>query len=311
MKLLGSTTSCLELIAQRPRSWDESRLLVYDRSSGDVRHCVSPRLPAELTRASWWSRTTRASCPRGFRSSGRGARSSCSSDATRTALGSAARPTRGCVRAAGTALSSCSSTWEKGRWLLRLEGDPAGEAPLPPYITEPLADPTRYQTVYAEEANSAAAPTASLHFTPEAARAARHRVRDAPRGAGYVPAGRRRRPRRERNCSGTPSGLRRGTDRRRRPRAGRRHDDSSRAQVDRARGSARGRTSLFITPGFQFQRVDALLTNFHLLGPRCLRSSWPSPERTRSRELYRTAIAERYRFSFSDAMLVLWRHVCG
>ena len=49
---------------------------------------------------------------------------------------------------------------------MRLEEEPAGEAPLPPYIVEPLADPERYQTVYADEAGSAAAPTAGLHFTP-------------------------------------------------------------------------------------------------------------------------------------------------
>src|SRR5207248_11298890 len=55
----------------------------------------------------------------------------------------------------------------EGRWRLRLEGEPAGEAPLPPYITEPLADPERYQTVYAEREGSAAAPTAGLNFTPE------------------------------------------------------------------------------------------------------------------------------------------------
>src|SRR5204862_4474397 len=55
----------------------------------------------------------------------------------------------------------------EGRWRLRIAGDPAGETPLPPYITEPLADPERYQTVYAREPGSAAAPTAGLHFTPE------------------------------------------------------------------------------------------------------------------------------------------------
>ena len=55
----------------------------------------------------------------------------------------------------------------EGRWRVRLDGEPDGEAPLPPYITEPLADPARYQTVYADEAGSAAAPTAGLHFTPE------------------------------------------------------------------------------------------------------------------------------------------------
>src|SRR5207247_748588 len=55
----------------------------------------------------------------------------------------------------------------EGRWRLRLEGEPSGEMPLPPYITERLADPERYQTVYAEEEGSAAAPTAGLHFTSE------------------------------------------------------------------------------------------------------------------------------------------------
>jgi S-adenosylmethionine:tRNA ribosyltransferase-isomerase len=67
-----------------------------------------------------------------------------------------------------------------------------------------------------------------------------------------------------------------------------------------------GRTHLFITPGFEFHRVDALLTNFHL--PRstllALVMAFTGVEETR--ELYRTAIAERYRFySFGDAMLVL------
>src|SRR2546421_2749840 len=55
----------------------------------------------------------------------------------------------------------------EGRWRLRLPGEPEGETPLPPYITERLEDPGRYQTVYAREAGSAAAPTAGLHFTDE------------------------------------------------------------------------------------------------------------------------------------------------
>ena len=67
-----------------------------------------------------------------------------------------------------------------------------------------------------------------------------------------------------------------------------------------------GRTELFVTPGFEFRRVDALLTNFHL--PRstllALVMAFAGVEETR--ELYRLAIAERYRFySFGDAMLVL------
>src|SRR5207237_3547269 len=55
----------------------------------------------------------------------------------------------------------------EGRWRLRLTGEPAGETPLPPYITEPLADPERYQTVYAREAGSAAAPTAGRPVTDD------------------------------------------------------------------------------------------------------------------------------------------------
>ena len=55
----------------------------------------------------------------------------------------------------------------EGRWRVRLHGEPAGDTPLPPYIVEPLEDPQRYQTVYARETGSAAAPTAGLHFTPE------------------------------------------------------------------------------------------------------------------------------------------------
>ena len=54
-----------------------------------------------------------------------------------------------------------------GRWRVRVEGEPLGELPLPPYIHERPADPERYQTVYARELGSAAAPTAGLHFSPD------------------------------------------------------------------------------------------------------------------------------------------------
>jgi S-adenosylmethionine:tRNA ribosyltransferase-isomerase len=71
-------------------------------------------------------------------------------------------------------------------------------------------------------------------------------------------------------------------------------------------GELTGRTDLFATPGFDFRRVDALLTNFHLprSTPLALVMAFLGIEETR--ELYRVAIADRYRFySFGDAMLVL------
>jgi S-adenosylmethionine:tRNA ribosyltransferase-isomerase len=67
-----------------------------------------------------------------------------------------------------------------------------------------------------------------------------------------------------------------------------------------------GRTSLFVTPGFEFRRVDALLTNFHLPRSTLLALVMAFAGIERTRELYRLAVAERYRFySFGDAMLIL------
>ena len=74
----------------------------------------------------------------------------------------------------------------------------------------------------------------------------------------------------------------------------------------RATGELEGRTTLFVTPGFEFRRVDALLTNFHLPRSTLLALVMAFAGVDATRELYRLAIAERYRFySFGDAMLVL------
>jgi S-adenosylmethionine:tRNA ribosyltransferase-isomerase len=71
-------------------------------------------------------------------------------------------------------------------------------------------------------------------------------------------------------------------------------------------GELAGRTTLFITPGFAFRRVDALLTNFHLPRSTLLALVMAFAGIDETREVYRAAIAERYRFySFGDAMLVL------
>jgi S-adenosylmethionine:tRNA ribosyltransferase-isomerase len=191
---------------------------------------------------------------------------------------------------------------------VRLEGEPDGETPLPPYITEPLADPERYQTVYAREAGSAAAPTAGLHFTPEllsgldVERVTLHVGLDTFRPiavddlADHRLHGERYEVSEEAwaRMEAAARVVAVGTT-------------TVRVLETLARGGPlAGRTDLFVTPGFEFRRVDALLTNFHL--PRstllALVMAFAGVEETR--ELYRLAVAERYRFySFGDAMLVL------
>jgi S-adenosylmethionine:tRNA ribosyltransferase-isomerase len=196
----------------------------------------------------------------------------------------------------------------EGRWRLRLHGEPRGETPLPPYITEPLGDPGRYQTVYAREAGSAAAPTAGLHFTQElldgldVERVTLHVGLDTFRPvlvddlAEHALHGERYDVSAEawERISAAPRVLAVGTT-------------TVRVLETLARGGPlTGRTDLFITPGFEFKRTDALLTNFHL--PRstllALVMAFAGVEETR--RLYRTAVEERFRFySFGDAMLVL------
>ncbi|MBA2385176.1 MAG: S-adenosylmethionine:tRNA ribosyltransferase-isomerase, partial [Actinobacteria bacterium] len=196
----------------------------------------------------------------------------------------------------------------EGRWRVRLEGEPDGEAPLPPYITEPLADPSRYQTVYADQSGSAAAPTAGLHFTPEllarldVERVTLHVGLDTfrPLTAETLE---------EHELHGERYSVR--------PEAWERIHAAERVlavgtttvrvlETVARGGPLAGRTRLFVTPGFEFLRVDALLTNFHL--PRstllALVMAFAGVEETR--RLYGLAIAERYRFySFGDALLVL------
>jgi S-adenosylmethionine:tRNA ribosyltransferase-isomerase len=195
----------------------------------------------------------------------------------------------------------------EGRWLVRLDGEPAGEAPLPPYIHERLDDPERYQTVYARKPGSAAAPTAGLHFTPELL--ARLDVEHVTLHVGLDTF----RPVTENPLEAhTLHGERYRVEEHAwgRIRAAKHvvavGTTTVRVLETLARGAALvGRTELFVTPGLEFRRVDALVTNFHL--PRstllALVMAFAGVEETR--ELYRIAIAERYRFySFGDAMLV-------
>ncbi|MDA8333453.1 MAG: tRNA preQ1(34) S-adenosylmethionine ribosyltransferase-isomerase QueA [Peptococcaceae bacterium] len=196
-----------------------------------------------------------------------------------------------------------------------------GRTPLPPYIKKPLTDASRYQTVYAREPGSAAAPTAGLHFTPSLL------ARIEGRGVAVVKVLLHVgldtfRPVREEEVED--------------------HlihteyyavDETSSATLRRvAEGGGRivavgttvvrclesaaddhgevrageGRTGIFIYPGYRFRVVDSLLTNFHLPRSTLLMLVSALAGRERVLAAYREAVAQGYRFfSFGDAMLIV------
>jgi S-adenosylmethionine:tRNA ribosyltransferase-isomerase len=297
-----------ELVAQHPAERrDASRLLVHERATGAVRHRIFAELPEELHGELVVVNDTKVVPARIPLESPRGEVLLLErlEDGSWEAL---ARPTRRLRPGRRYGPVELLEHLGEGRWHLRLDGEPAGEAPLPPYITEPLGDASRYQTVYAREPGSAAAPTAGLHFTPELL------VRlDPVRVTLHVGLDTFRPVTEERLEEHRIHGERYDVE----PEAWDRIRSAERVlavgtttvrvlETIAHGGPLAGRTELFVTPGFEFRRVDALLTNFHL--PRstllALVMAFAGVEETR--RLYRLAIEERYRFySFGDAMLVL------
>lgn len=245
------------------------------------------------------------------------------------------------VFGAGELTAEVQARAPSGGRIVRLrarEGDVAaalarvGSVPLPPYIRAPLGDPERYQTVYAHEPGSAAAPTAGLHFTPELlaelraqgvelayvtlhigldtfrpieeADVARHHIHTEEIELDEETAARI-------NATRAAGGriVAVGTT------AVRVLESAAALAGERAaaeaEGSAvvvpfRGRTSLYIVPGYRFRAVDVMLTNFHL--PRSTLIVLVSAFAGRELILraYAEAVRERYRFySFGDAMLLV------
>jgi len=198
-----------------------------------------------------------------------------------------------------------------------------GSVPLPPYIHVPLRDPERYQTVYARVPGSAAAPTAGLHFTPGLMQSLREqgvvmlfvelrvgldtfRPIDADEVEQHhihseycrLSAETADRIERARRAGGRVIAV--GTT------AVRTLETAARAGDPRRVSPFEGDTSLFITPGFEFRAVDALITNFHLPRSTLLALVAAFAGRELILNAYRVAIAERYRFySFGDAMLIV------
>ncbi len=194
----------------------------------------------------------------------------------------------------------------------------AGEVPLPPYIRGSLADPERYQTVFASRLGSAAAPTAGLHFTPPLLEALGRRGVERAEvdlevsWATFRPIGVER-------LEEHPMGIERfrlppetaEAVRRCRTRGGRvvavgttvvRTLETC-AASDGLVSPREGETDLYLTPGCPIRVVDLLVTNFHAPRSSLVALVWAFMG-PRWREAYRVALARGYRFlSFGDAML--------
>ena len=298
-----------ELIAQHPASRrDASRLLVYDRASGSVRHRRFSELldelePDELVVVN----DTRVIPARVRIERPRGEVLLLERTGTDGLWEGLARPTKRLRAGRRYGPLELLEHLGEGRWLLRLDGEPAGEMPLPPYITEALAEPERYQTVYAQEEGSAAAPTAGLHFTEEllapldVERVTLHVGLDTFRPVTAAEV--ERHELHSERYEVAPAAWERIRGARRVLAVG---TTTVRVLESVARGAPlAGRTDLFVTPGFEFRRVDSLLTNFHLPRSTLLALVMAFCGVKETRRLYRLAIEERYRFySFGDAMLV-------
>jgi S-adenosylmethionine:tRNA ribosyltransferase-isomerase len=212
---------------------------------------------------------------------------------------------------------------ERGERVVRFTGpgdvyagiDRVGHMPLPPYIkrSDQPVDRDRYQTVFARERGSAAAPTAGLHFTGEILDQAVHAGARIARVTLHVGLGTFQPIEREdfanhqlhfERYSISDDAWREINAARRVVAVG---TTSVRAVESAAlTGDTRGSTNLFIHPGFKFRRLGAMLTNFHL--PRTslllLVCAFAGTELTL--EAYRHAVNERYRFfSYGDCMLIL------
>lgn len=199
--------------------------------------------------------------------------------------------------------------------------DQLGQMPLPPYIHEKLENKGRYQTVYAKQEGSAAAPTAGLHFTPELMQKIADMGVPIQPVLLHVGLGTFR-PVKEEDLSNhhmhvehfevTPEAADRinavraaggrcicvGTTSVRTLESASGEDNLVKAQS--------GDTGIFITPGYRFKATDALITNFHLPQSTLLMLISALMGREEALRVYNIAVEEKYRFfSFGDAMLIL------
>ncbi len=328
-----------ELIAQDPlEDRTSSRLMLLDRNSGEVRHDIFSNIIDHLNPGDCLVLNDTKVIPArliGTRQ-GTGAQievlllKRLENDVWETLVkpGKKARP--GCEIVFGDGLLKAKITdiLQEGNRLVRFQYDgifeeildQLGQMPLPPYITHQLKDRSRYQTVYAVNDGSAAAPTAGLHFTMDLLDKIKEKGIDIAKVTLHVGLGTFR-PVKEENILdhhmhseyfqiGQEAA---DTINRAKQNGGRvisvgttscRTLESA-VDSDGLVQAVSGDTEIFIYPGYEFKAVDALITNFHLPESTLLMLVSALAGRESVLNAYETAVKERYRFfSFGDAMFI-------
>lgn len=331
-----------ELIAQEPcLPRDAARLLCLGRQDGSIRHQIFNQLPSLLypgdllvvnnskvlpARLIGHKAETGAVCELLLLREERKDEWECLARP-----GKKLKPGIQVIFGDGTLIATILETRADGNKLVRFSYDTDtlyekldafGKMPLPPYITKQLEDGSQYQTVYAKELGSAAAPTAGLHFTPELMDQLREKGIEFAEVTLHVGLGTFRPVKEEKVedhemhtewysiSQETADAIRRTKERGGRVIA---VGTTSCRTLEAAAGAhdgeicaCSGDTNIFIYPGYTFRCIDGLITNFHLPESTLIMlvSAFCGYENTM--HAYQVAVQEKYRFfSFGDAMLIL------
>lgn len=329
-----------QLIAQTPlKDRTASRLLVLDKASGEVSHHTFPHFITELDKGDVLVLNDTRVLPArlmGVKEE-TGAHiemlllKETATDTWETLVKNAKRIKVGDCVSFGDGLlkATCTKVLPQGgrEFKLIYEGilyeilDALGEMPLPPYITEKLDDQERYQTVFAKERGSAAAPTAGLHFTDDVLKQLEEKgvkiafvtlhvglgtfrpvsvdtIEEHTMHAEYYSISKEtaaiineaKKHGKKVVAVGTTSA---------------RTLETIASLHDGKAVEASGWTDIFIYPGYAFKLVDCLLTNFHLPKSTLLMLVSALASKTHIMAAYEEAVKEQYRFfSFGDAMLI-------
>lgn len=327
-----------ELIAQTPAEpRDSSRLLVYDRASGNTEHKIFRDIVDCFNKGDVLVLNNTKVLPArlyAHTENGGAVEVLLLKRLDKDRWEVLVKPGRKCVRGKKLVISEelsliVEDITDSGERIVNFSYDGVfeeiidrlGNMPLPPYIKKKLEDKNRYQTVYAKREGSAAAPTAGLHFTPELLLKLKQKGVEIAEVLLHVGLGTFRPVKEEiitdhkMHSEYYEIGESAAEIINRAKREGRRIIAVGTTSVRTLESVAdengfvkpcRGNTEIFIYPPYKFKCVDALITNFHLPESTLIMLVAALTGREKILQLYRTAVENRYRFfSFGDAMMIV------